>query len=251
MKHLSSLAVGGALFAIAGPATAQTAPPAAVTVTGGATLVTDYRFRGLSQTDRSVAVQATATAQHRSGLYASFWGSSIDDYIANGSDAELDLIGGYRKTVGGTTVDGGMLYYVYPHNGGGNTDFFEPYISVAHTIGPVSAKVGGNFAWKQHGLGLTGERRGGGYVYGELSAGIPTTPVTVTGHLGHSFTRNYITFGEHYTDWSAAAAVVVKQVTFGLSYVDTNRDLFSYPRGGGRNKDVSKAGVVGSVGFSF
>ena len=244
----------GAMALLAGvavPATAQTAPPAAITVTGGATLVSDYRFRGLSQTDKSVAVQATATVQHRSGLYASFWGSSIDDYIANGSDAELDLIGGYRKTFGGTTVDGGVLYYVYPHNGGANTDFFEPYISVSHTIGPVSAKIGGNFAWKQHGLGLAGERRSGEYVYGELSAGIPTTPVTLTGHLGHSFERNYITFGERYTDWSVTAAYTYKQVTLSAAYVDTDKDLFSYPAGGGHNRNISKGGIVGSIGFSF
>ncbi|WP_174279365.1 TorF family putative porin [Sphingomonas bacterium] len=251
MKQVWTCTGAATLALLTAPAAAQTAPPAPITVTGGATLVTDYRFRGLSQTDRSVAVQATATVQHRSGFYVSFWGSSIDDYVANGSDAELDLIGGYRKTFGGTAVDGGVLYYVYPHNGGAKTDFFEPYLSLSHTIGPVSAKLGGNVAWKQRGLGLTGDRRRGEYLYGELSAGIPTTPATLTGHLGHSFERNYITFGERYTDWSVTAAVVVKQVTLGVAYVDTNKRLFSYPAGGGHNKDVAKGAVVGSVGFSF
>lgn len=240
--------------AVAAPAfaqTAPTAPPPEFAVTGGATLVTDYRFRGLSQTNKDVAVQATATVQHKSGFYASFWGSSIDDYVANGSDAELDLIAGYRKTSNGTTIDGGVLYYVYPGNGGANTDFFEPYISVAHTIGPVSAKVGGNFAWNQSALGLTGDRRGGAYGYAELSAAVPRTGLTVTGHLGHSFVRNYITFGERYTDWSVNAAYTIKQVTLGVSYVDTDKDLASYPAGGGRNKNISKGGIVGSIGFAF
>jgi uncharacterized protein (TIGR02001 family) len=231
--------------------TAPTAPPSDFTVTGGATLTTDYRFRGESQTNRDVAVQATATVQHKSGFYASFWGSSIDDYVANGSDAELDLIAGYRKSFHGTTVDGGVLYYVYPGNGGANTDFFEPYLSVAHTYGPLSAKIGGNFAWKQSGLGLTGDRRGGVYGYAELAAAIPKTPVTVTGHLGHSFVRNYITFGERYTDWSVTAAYTIKQVTLGVAYVDTDDDSYSYPAGGGRNKNITKGAVVGSIGFAF
>ena len=250
MRFLTTCTALMALAAIAVPATAQTAPPADLTITGGATLVTDYRFRGLSQTNKDVAVQATATVQHKSGFYASFWGSSIDDYVANGSDAELDLIGGYRKTVNGTTFDGGLLYYVYPGNNGATTNFAEPYLSVSHTMGPVGAKIGGNFAWNQKALGLTGDKRGGAYGYVELSAAVPRTGLTVTGHLGRSFVKNYITFGERYTDWSVTAAYTVKQLTFGISYVDTDKQLFSYP-GATNNKNISKAGLVGSVAFAF
>ncbi len=249
-----SVTSGILIVVAAGPACAQsapTAPPPTFAVTGGATLVTDYRFRGLSQTDKDVAVQATATVQHKSGFYVSFWGSSIDDYVANGSDAELDLIAGYRKTFGGTTVDGGVIYYVYPGNGGAKTDFAEPYLSIAQTLGPFSAKLGATAAWKQRALGLTGDRRGGAYGYAELAAAVPHTGLTVTGHLGHSFASNYITFGEHYTDWNVNAAYTVKQLTFGVAYVDTDKDLFSYPAGGGRNKNISQSGVVGSVGFAF
>jgi len=73
-------------------------------VGGGATLVSDYRFRGISQTDKRFAVQGTFTLSHSSGFYATWWGSSIDDYIAAGSDAENDLIVGYKKTFGSTTI---------------------------------------------------------------------------------------------------------------------------------------------------
>ena len=251
MIKVTLLAAAAAGCVLGGPAMAQTAPPAEFTVTGGATLVSDYRFRGESQTNRDLAVQATATVQHKSGFYASFWGSSIDDYVANGSDAELDLIGGYKKTFSGTTVDGGLLYYVYPGNGGATTNFAEPYLSVSHSYGPLSAKVGGNFAWKQKALGLTGDRRGGVYGYAELAVAIPKTPVTVTGHLGHSFVRNYITFGENYTDFSIAATYTIKQLSFGVSYVDTDDHSYSYPTGGGRNKNITKGALVGSVGFAF
>src|SRR4029453_5205962 len=97
-------------------------------VNGGATIVSDYRFRGISQTDEDFAIQGTMSLSHESGFYATIWGSSIDDYIAAGADAEVDLIGGWRHTYGGTTVDVGILYYYYP---GGccdiDTDFVEPY----------------------------------------------------------------------------------------------------------------------------
>ena len=83
-----------ALAAVSAPAFAQdaAAPASDFTVTGGATLVSDYRFRGISQTDKRFAVQGTLTVSHSSGFYATVWGSSIDDYIANGSDQEIDLI---------------------------------------------------------------------------------------------------------------------------------------------------------------
>jgi uncharacterized protein (TIGR02001 family) len=142
-----------ALAAVSAPAFAQDAAPASdFTVTGGATLVTDYRFRGISQTDKRFAVQGTLTVSHSSGFYASVWGSSIDDYIANGGDQEIDLIAGYSKAFSGITFDGGVLYYYYPGSGGITTDFFEPYASVKTTYGPVTAKVGVAFAPKQHAL---------------------------------------------------------------------------------------------------
>jgi uncharacterized protein (TIGR02001 family) len=49
---------------------------AGFSVGGGATLVSDYRFRGISQTDKRFAVQGTFTISHKSGFYATWWGSA-------------------------------------------------------------------------------------------------------------------------------------------------------------------------------
>lgn len=226
----------------------DTAPPSAFTITGGATLTSDYRFRGISQTNKRVAIQGTLSVAHESGLYGTVWGSSIDDYVINGADAEIDLSVGYRKTFDGTTVDVGVLYYYYPGSGGVNSDFFEPYANVSHTFGPLTAKVGVNLAWKQHALSYgAGEREGGVYAYGDLSAGIPGTGVTVTGHVGRSFERNYLTFGEKVTDWSLTAGYTLKNLTLSVGYVDSNRDLFST----GPVRNVSKGGVVAAIGVAF
>ena len=83
------------------------------------------------------------------------------------------------------------------------------------------------------------------YVAGDLSFGVPETPVAFTAHLGHSFGPSYLTIGKEYTDWSVAATYAWKNLTFGVSYVDTNKDLYVGPR------NVSKAGVVGSIGVAF
>ncbi len=249
--RFTTILLAGSMLAAAGSAFAQdapTAPPPAVTITGGATLVSDYRFRGISQTDKRFAIQGTFSVNTASGFYGTVWGSSVDDYIANGGDAEIDLIAGYKKTFGGTTVDGGLLYYYYPGSGGANTDFAEPYISLAHTFGPATAKITANYAFKQKGIysGRPGRTKDDNlYLAGDLSAGIPNSPISVSGHLGHSFGPSYLTIGKSYTDWNLGASYLYKNLTFGVSYVDTNKSLYV----GRRN--IAKAGIVGSVGVAF
>lgn len=68
----------------------------------------------------------------------------------------------------------------------------------------------------------------------------------VSAHLGHGFDPNYLTIGKEYTDWNIGATYTWSHLTFGVSYVDTNKDAFIAT---GRN--ISKAGVVGSITASF
>jgi uncharacterized protein (TIGR02001 family) len=227
-------------------------------VNGGATIASDYRFRGISQTFKNVALQGTMSVSHESGFYATVWGSTIDDYVAAGGDVELDLIAGYKHTFGGTTVDVGVLYYYYPGSEqiipGLNTDFIEPYASVSHTFGPVTAKATVAYAPKQSGLDYGLGEEDGLYLAGDLSGALPGTPVALTGHIGHSFSKNYITFGEEYTDWSIGASYTTGPLTIGVQYVDTNENLttVSNPFAGSTNlKNISKAGIVGSIGVAF
>lgn len=243
-----------ALAAVATPALAEEAAPA-VTVSGSATVVSDYRFRGISQTDKGFAVQAGFTVAHSSGLYASVWGSSVDEYVAAGSDQEIDLIAGYKTTLGSTTIDAGVLYYFYPGSGdiipGYNSDFFEPYVSVSQAFGPVTAKVTANYAPKQKALALVHTKDDNLYGALDLSAGIPDTGISLSAHLGHNFSDDsFLSAGKDYTDWSLGASYAWKNLTFGVSYVDTNfaKGAVTWPLSG---KDEAKAGVVGSLSVSF
>lgn len=234
-----------AFLGVAAPANAADLG-AGFAVNGGATIVSDYRFRGISQTDKRFAVQGTFSLSHKSGFYATFWGSSIHDYVASGSDAELDLILGYKKTWKSTTVDGGILYYYYPGSGGANTDFAEPYISVTQVAGAFSIKGSAAYAPKQKALSVGNGKEDNLYLAGDLSYAIGGTPVSLVAHLGHSEGPSYLTIGNGYTDWSLGATVTHKNLTAGLSYVDTNKSLFS-PRG----RNISKGGIVASLGVAF
>ena len=218
----------------------------AFTVSGGATLVSDYRFRGISQTDKRFAVQGTFTVAHASGLYATVWGSSIDDYVYNGADQEIDFIAGYRRTFGGTTVDVGVLYYYYPGSGGIDSDFAEPFVSVSHAFGPATAKLTANYAPKQSALSIGAGKEDNLYLAGDLGLAVPGTPVSLSAHVGHSFGPSYLTIGDEYTDWSLGASLTHKNLVLGVAYVDTD-GTFITPSG----RNASDAGIVASVGVPF
>ena len=91
LKSILGLSAVALATAIATPALADD-DGLGLTINGSATVVSDYRFRGISQTNRKFAVQGSLTVSHESGFYVSAWGSSIDDYVAFGSDQEIELI---------------------------------------------------------------------------------------------------------------------------------------------------------------
>jgi uncharacterized protein (TIGR02001 family) len=241
---------------IATPAFAQDAEApeedSSITVSGGATLVSDYRYRGISQTDKDFAVQGSLTISHDSGLYVGLWGSSIDDYVAAGADQEIDIIAGFKKEVSsGLTLDVGATYYYYPGAEkiipNYNSDFIEGYAALSGTIGPVTAKGTVFYAPKQNALSVGSGKEDNLYLRTDLSAAIPNTPVSLTGSFGYSFGPSYLTIGDEYADWSLGASYTDKNLTFGVSYVDTNKALLSPISG----KNISKGGVVASFGVVF
>lgn len=242
--------LGLALALVSTPALADETEPKAITVSGSATVVTDYRFRGISQTDKDFAVQGGLTVTHESGLYAGLWGSSVDDYVAAGADQEIDLILGFKKTWGGTTLDVGGIYYYYPGAEkifpGYNSDFFEMYASVAQGFGPVTAKLSAAYAPSQSALDYGFGKEDNFYMNLGVSGSIPDTGLGLSAGIGRTFTRSFLSGGIKYTDWSLGATYTTGPVTFGLTYVDTNAAGFSFS-----GKNIYKGGILGSVGVSF
>jgi uncharacterized protein (TIGR02001 family) len=251
MRTKTVLGLNAALAALAFAATPAAAHDlgGGFSINGGATVVSDYRFRGISQTDRRFAVQGTFTVSHSSGFYATVWGSSIDDYVAAGSDQEIDLVFGWKKTWGSTTVDVGALYYYYPNSSqfitGYNSDFIEPYVSVSQAVGPVTLKATANYAPSQSALSIGNGNEDNLYLAGDVSATLGHG-FAVAGHVGHSFGPSYLTIGRGYTDWNAGVSYTTGPLTLGIQYVDTDGTFTTLT---GRN--ASGSGVVGSVGVAF
>jgi uncharacterized protein (TIGR02001 family) len=244
---ISKITLAAALAAsalVAAPAFAQEEVSDGFSVTGSATVVSDYRFRGISLSDRDATIQGGFGVSHDSGFYVGTWGSGLSGFGSfGGSNTEIDVYGGYTRDLGGLTVDVGLLWYLYPGTDG--TDYAEPYASISGDFGPLNAKLGVAYAPDQDAIGSDDNL----YVFTDLTAAIPETPLTLKAHYGYTDGSLGGPNGS-YSDWSIGASVAWKALTLGVAYVDTSisksDDFFMDP-----TRKVAQDGVVFSLGASF
>ena len=95
------------------PATAADASPH--TLTANVALVSNYIFRGLTQTFGKPAIQGGMDYAHSSGIYAGLWASSISSHQYAGGSSEIDYYFGYNgKLAGDWGWTAGFYGYYYP-----------------------------------------------------------------------------------------------------------------------------------------
>jgi uncharacterized protein (TIGR02001 family) len=216
-----------------GPAAEQAADDGAFDITLTATIVSDYRFRGVSASDRDPSAQSSVDISWR-GFYAGAWASSIARTAD--TNVELDLYAGYAGTAGPIEYEVGAIAYLYP-GGDGTADVYEATGAMSYRLGPVSAKLSGFYAPDQ--ANLAGDNF---YLSMEAKVGIPATPFTLFGQAG----RERGSFYGRKHDWSFGAEFTRGPFTASLGYHDT--DLNGITSGLGR--DV-RGSVVASAGFEF
>ena len=95
--------------------------------------VSDYQYRGYSQTNENMALQGGFDYAHDSGLYVGVWGSSID-WLSKGG-LEVDVYGGYANSIGDFGYDVGVLQYFYP---GGKTSAGDDADTTAAVCGQIA-----------------------------------------------------------------------------------------------------------------
>jgi uncharacterized protein (TIGR02001 family) len=244
-----------------------------ITVSGAATLVSDYRFRGVSQSDEGIAAQAGITVSHSSGFYVGAWGSNLAGWgTFGGSNTELDLIAGFKLPVGEGTLDAGLTWYMYP-SGADTTDFAELYAKLSGSIGGLGLTGGVAYAPSQEALGNAfpvgapadpGDKEDNLYLFADAVYGIADTPLSVKAHLGYSDGNpglgpngTSVAPTGTYFDWLIGADLVpVSGLTLSVAYVDTDiseadaaliRPNFATLDG----DSISDATVVFSVTASF
>jgi uncharacterized protein (TIGR02001 family) len=245
----------------------------AITISGAATLTSDYRFRGVSQSDEGVAVQGGITISHESGFYVGAWGSNLAGWgTFGGTNMELDLIAGYKFGVGEGTLDTGIVWYMYP-SGADTTDFAELYAKLSGSVGALGLTAGVAYAPKQEALGNVfpvgggfdpGDKEDNLYLSGDATYGLGDMPVTLKAHIGYSDGNpglgpngTSIAPTGTYLDWSLGVDIVpISGLTLSAAYVDTdiseaeaNLIRPNFATLGGNS--ISDATVVFSITASF
>ena len=243
---LSTLALAGTAMA------QQKAPEPDYTLSYNVGVVTDYRYRGISQTARKPALQGGLDFSHKSGFYLGAWGSTIrwiKDSSAPGlsvkGPVEIDLYGGYKGTINDTfSYDVGGLQYWYPGNKlnkvAANANTFELYGAL--TAGPATLK----YSHSLTNLFGTPNSKNSGYL--DLSATFDLgNGFSLTPHVGHQSVHNWS--AGSYTDYSLTLA---KDFGNGFSLSGAaigtdSKNAYLSPTG----KNLGKSTLVVGVKYSF
>lgn len=197
-------------------------------VTGNLGLTSDYRFRGISQSQNAPAVQGGIDYAHKSGFYVGNWNSSVSSQVyTNGAGVESDLYAGYKKDVyKGITIDVGSYNYFYPRatsaGTGSNFDTYEAFAGVGYKD-LVSAKYSQTL-----GNGYFGAVNAQGTQYYQLDARVPTVVVkklSVIAHAGKTNVANSTNLD--YNDYNAGLAYAFPEGWEGKAVYYTNSGMNS------------------------
>lgn len=225
MKTLFACASALVLLTAAQAAHAQSQPEVAYNIG----VVTDYVFRGISQTDDRAALQGGVDIGVN-GFYAGGWASTVD--FGDGTDAEVDIYGGYTTKIAGFDIDVGAVLYLYigkPPTV--DYDFIELKAAASRDIGPVN--LGVTTYYTTNFFGVDDEA----FYYEANSAFAISPSLTASGAIGHQS----LDVSDDYTTWNVGLTYAFpKLISIDLRYHDTDTA-----------GPLSEERFVGMVSFAF
>ena len=246
-------------------------------ITANVTVVNDYRYRGISQSNFKPAIQGGFDYAHESGFYIGNWNSSIswisDGFSSSGvsgsagvsAPIEMDFYGGIKKELigEGFASDLGVLQYYYPTtglpSGATNPNTTEIYLAQNFTFGAIIGFAKVNYAAST----IFGFAKTAGSYYPDLTVNYDTGVwgLALNGHIGYQYFAGTATNATKsnstlysYTDWKLG---VTKDFGGGLSgalaYVGTNSPTIGgvYSQANPQGKNLGKSGGLISLTKTF
>lgn len=175
------------------------------------TLTSDYDFRGVSQSARDPALQASFDyLDDSSGWYAGAWGSNVD--FGDNTDLQLNLYTGVTgKTDMGVGWNAGFIYRTFDEHRHDYPEIFAAF----------------NYSYFQAKLSYANDYLGD-FVPGHTSAlnlsadadfPLPVASLSALAHVGHTVGSHGF---EDYTDFFVGVKYKVEKFDLSLKYVDTD-----------------------------
>jgi uncharacterized protein (TIGR02001 family) len=254
------------LLATAAGSTAALAEDPPYTLTANVNLVSDYYFRGLTQTWHNPAIQGGFDFAHNSGFYLGTWASNVSSKQYAEGTLEWDFYGGYNHKFGeDLSVGGGAIYYYYPDArlAGENYDTAKLFVNAGWKwlFGRIYYAVTDYFGANAT-TGYQGDTDG--TMYFDLSANIPL-PVweglTLVGHVGYTMYKEDLVTpinGESdpsYLDWKLGVTKTWNGGwNVGVFYAEADNDeLYDNVAAvqGSGSEDLNAPTVILQVGRTF
>jgi uncharacterized protein (TIGR02001 family) len=246
MNHLEtkwSLAAAVFVMVLGAPLAHADDPKPDNQVTYNASVVSDYRYRGLSQSRLDPALQGGADYVHNpTGLYAGTWLSTIKWTKDLGGDGnvEWDLYGGKKgQLTSDLGYDVGGLYYWYPSNHlSPNASTFELYGQLSYGPGYVK------YSHSTTNLFGTANSKHSGYLDVGANFDIPAGLV-LNLHAGRQQVRHNDALS--YTDYKIGVTRDLGVASVQLAYVKATTNAYLSPAG----KNLGRSSALLSVSTTF
>ena len=241
LKKLAATCLGALVFCAATAASADEEKPVwrgpfGGTFSASLTGATDYSYRGISQTQRQIAVQpgltyesAAVTSDNASAWgYVGAWGSNVN-FPGTGAFAEVDVIAGVRGKTLGDKLTFDLGYIRYNYLGADSTfqlGFNEIGLVVGYDFGPVA--LSGAVRYSPNFFANSGNAW-----YKWASVTVPLSFIHVNdnvafkafGTIGNQYVERNINYGipnDNYWDWQLGLVVSVYGFDLSAVYTGTN-----------------------------
>lgn len=198
-----------------------TATQAGVSSTWTAT--SDYDFRGITQSAKDPALQASVDYAHDSGWYVGLWASNVE-FGPGDPNIEVDGYGGFTKTLeSGFSYDLGGVYYSYHTDPNPSLNYYELYAGVGFTAKSGVSIKGKFFYSPDFGGDFTEGDTEAEYLSADLTVPLPSN-FSILGHAGYSFGDYWdggsFPPGNEYFDYSVGVGYTAGKFNLALKFID-------------------------------
>jgi uncharacterized protein (TIGR02001 family) len=255
----SAVVAAPAFAADLGVSKAPAPAPVAVSMfdfAAGGKLMSDYNFRGISQSDRKPS--GTAYFEGRLNINETFQAyAGVQAYavkLPTDPSAEVDIFAGVRATFGALVLDVGAMRYWYPgetefsvargfpNDWVRSADFTEVYGKATYTFNDMFT-FGANVFYSPNYLN-TGSS--GTYLAGTAKVTLPYD-FAISGEFGHYFLGRtdpfYAVTLPDYNYWNLGLTYTYKALSFDVRYHDTDLSKAECSLLTGNNSNLAPVGI--------
>jgi uncharacterized protein (TIGR02001 family) len=184
----------------------------------GATIGTEYVWRGQSLTDGKPSVNGEVKVSHDTGVYAGIWAGNADLGPQADTHAEIDYFVGWAKPFGKLSINTGYLYRQRP-SATQSLDFQEITASASYNFGRARLGAGVFDSWDYF--------QGGRSVYTYTNLNVPIAKphgvqilaIATAGH--YDFSNRSI---GNYNNGELRVIAIHNRWQYSAGYSDTNVD---------------------------